>query len=682
MEEKETEPKKERESDTTNRKVYRVRFYSPDDLALYMQSERLEGVLSSPGFRNALTIEDAIELNECWLSINCGFRHHEWDDVKYSALVEASKVARGTACRVIREVEPESLLNAVRDLDFDYILPFWRLTEASGVYKTLDARAVLNGQGAQREHVRSVMTSRILVRAYGPIVKSWLMGNPRDGVALALSAGGSAPRPDRKLFLPDEFGSTDLDQMVSDFLADPKANRNYLSALSNDRAFKGTGLALSPRIRAKAEIAERERLDELFGEGNVASFQYGVCVQLSPDQLACHKCSFDGHTATFTFGRKWLEEHLDNATIMNNLAFVFEFMDTRGNLITTSWRHKDRSLLSYVGVHLADEYPVDVSANIDDMRQMGYLNMYNTLLRQNGTSIESAIGWFYNEYIPAEFGIEGFRIDLPGEDYSPMDKCSLISIQVERVLKSFSMFARDGSIIKEQFKHEVFGGFHGIPSIVEGAKYAYGTGPDFNCGINVLFEQRHMLAEVSSTMSEPQSLFELMTQAPLTSDSLDETALGQMRWLIDAGLAIQRDDGAYVVTSRTLVFKMLWEEGFIHMPRLDKRDRKTVDELFELEYLEYGSSLFSKYEADYLSFVFDNRRFSNALALRNRYDHSPDIDDNPRSNKHAKNYLRLLAVLIDVTLKINDELVLRFGSGSGVEFVDWPLDDTDPNDLL
>ena len=141
MEEKVTGVKTERESAPVNRKVCRVRFYSSDDLALYMQSERLEGVLSSPDFRNTLTIEDAIELNECWLSINCGFRHREWDDAKYSTMVEASKVARGTACRVIREAEPESLLNAVRDLDFDYILPFWRLAEASGVYKVLVERS-------------------------------------------------------------------------------------------------------------------------------------------------------------------------------------------------------------------------------------------------------------------------------------------------------------------------------------------------------------------------------------------------------------------------------------------------------------------------------------------------------------------------------------------------------------
>lgn len=661
--------------------VRRVRFYGANDFALYTQTERLTNVLSKPEFNNNLSLIDAVELHECWFSINCGFRHPNWDEKTYSKLIKAAKTAKGTACRIIRSMGDTSMLDAINDLNFNYIRPFWRLVEASGYYKELDAERLIAEQNGQCEHIRSIMTSKTLVDAYAPFIKNWLIDHPLDSLPLVLSAGKGINTTEGKLTLPKTLTNSDLNTIVSHYLTNPGANRNYLSVLSNKNAFNETGLSLSPRMRAQIDQANNKALEELFNQEYTSHFGYGICIELSDDQTACRKCAFDGKVAKFTYSRIWLEKYFDNATILNNLAFVLEFLDARGNLQTTSWRHKDRSLLSLLGVHLANEYPNDFSANIDDMRQTGILQMYSTLLRQNGTRIETAIEWYYNEYILENFGIKGFRIDLPGEDYSPMDKCSLISIQIERVLKVFTMLARDGEIMKEQYRHEMFGGFHNIPSSLDAPKYAYGIGEECSKSINILFEQRLSFNSTSTNGPREASLFELMTEAPLTDEELDDYALHQVNWLIEKSLAKRNEKNLLSITSRTLALKNLQDEGFISLSRLEKQDMQVVDGLRKDGYLTYEASLFSKHEADYMSYIFDNRKYSNAQGLRNVYDHASDIENDPHSNTHIENYMRLLIVLVDVTLKINDEFVLKYGNKGDIDFIDWPFDATEAIDL-
>lgn len=85
------------------------------------------------------------------------------------------------------------------------------------------------------------------------------------------------------------------------------------------------------------------------------------------------------------------------------------------------------------------------------------------------------------------------------------------------------------------------------------------------------------------------------------------------------------------------------------------------------------SSLFSDHESEYLSYVFDQRSFDSALALRNKYSHGSDPLDDSNGFECEQDYILLLHVLICVLLKINDELADHVGIELDVGFVDWPL---------
>ena len=125
----------------------------------------------------------------------------------------------------------------------------------------------------------------------------------------------------------------------------------------------------------------------------------------------------------------------------------------------------------------------------------------------------------------------------------------------------------------------------------------------------------------------------------------------------------------------------LWRDGSIPIHRASEEDLAIVNALVDDGYLVKEGTFLSRQEADLMSFLFHNRKFPNAWALRNRYDHSADLGDDPFSDVHVQNYHRLLSLIIDVVLKLNDELRFNAGTDDGVEYVDHVLDSTELDDL-
>ena len=75
--------------------------------------------------------------------------------------------------------------------------------------------------------------------------------------------------------------------------------------------------------------------------------------------------------------------------------------------------------------------------------------------------------------------------------------------------------------------------------------------------------------------------------------------------------------------------------------------------------------------------MFNDAMFSNALGLRNKYDHGNRFIDDPESPQISSDYSALLMVLVCVILKINDDLSFAFDVTGIDELVDWPwLDDS------
>ncbi len=70
--------------------------------------------------------------------------------------------------------------------------------------------------------------------------------------------------------------------------------------------------------------------------------------------------------------------------------------------------------------------------------------------------------------------------------------------------------------------------------------------------------------------------------------------------------------------------------------------------------LRYGNTLFSEQESDYISYVMDDKIFSNTLAIRNKYTHGSF--SKRLAHEHKGHYMELMLIMLLYTVKINGEL--------------------------
>lgn len=71
--------------------------------------------------------------------------------------------------------------------------------------------------------------------------------------------------------------------------------------------------------------------------------------------------------------------------------------------------------------------------------------------------------------------------------------------------------------------------------------------------------------------------------------------------------------------------------------------------------------------------MFNNAVHSNAVVLRNSYDHGNSPVDDTNSSQFARDYYLFLMLIIEITLKISEELIRCTGNGGDLEFIDWSM---------
>ena len=74
-----------------------------------------------------------------------------------------------------------------------------------------------------------------------------------------------------------------------------------------------------------------------------------------------------------------------------------------------------------------------------------------------------------------------------------------------------------------------------------------------------------------------------------------------------------------------------------------------------------------------MNFMFNNAVHSNAVVLRNSYDHGNSPVDDTNSSQFARDYYLFLMLIIEITLKISEELIRCTGNGGDLEFIDWSM---------
>lgn len=146
--------------------------------------------------------------------------------------------------------------------------------------------------------------------------------------------------------------------------------------------------------------------------------------------------------------------------------------------------------------------------------------------------------------------------------------------------------------------------------------------------------------------------------------------------LIEIGLA-ENTGQRIVLTNFPLfsVLRSLSHHEAVAYHHLDQAARAHVDTMIDAGWLVRRSSLLTEAEAAYFNYNLNSVDFSNGPKLRNKYQHGVQPKGEGEA-QHQDTYYRALRLMIALTIKINDELVLA-SAGNGIPTADETSVDRD-----
>lgn len=648
----------------------RVVHYGRNDFAFASCLDRCLDVLARSEDGEVSSINEAIECYQVKLTLEDApefFRERSIDDP-----LAAARALFSVACRYCSLALKAVGIAAVYDqVERQYSKAFWQLLGACGAWGLIRGDDLGSLLASHPECIGTILQYKGLVARFDREVKAALIASPKIAAEVIVGRLAVESTCREGLHLPGSLTGPEIDDIMLGYIGSEAANPNYLAALSKWPT--GSTVAYHPSMRVRVEA--RRRYDKLADKmlSNGVSLQYGTGVSIAMGQGACRGLELDGRTLLYSFSGKWLGAFTDPATILNNLIYVFDFVDLDGLMRAPARQHEEDALLSKLGLHVTNEYRTPMGFQMRSGLTFLETEAYASFLEGRGASLERALEWFYNEYVEGEFGVAGFSLALPVREATWLDKCKAVGPEIERALKSYLLFAKYGEVDGAYFPFVDMGSFSGLASLND-RKYAI-AGPEFERWGFALFSDQCILSYLhEDKLSEP-CFFELMGKRPVTRSCYAEWLQETIDGLIDRGLISEEGDGRLSPTVRAACLRSVWERDALPLWRLGDEERALVDSMVGDSLLDYCDELFAPSEANYLDYMFNNASFSNSLGLRNWHDHASYAAKDPWARWIKDDYYKLLSLLVSITLKINEELTHKTGRGGNVDWVDWPYYD-------
>lgn len=635
--------------------------------------DRAATVLNNWSEQDVATINDAIEVYQCKLIAEDYGEHLAISEDSLNSVVSS---LFGAACRFTSRFLQSKCLAAIFDsIDLQYTKSLWEFLDFTNFWDKVSDENFKSLLDKFPYQIPNLLTYRQVVNRFDNVMAQAMRCNASISAEAVISAFALEASASSHIFLPESLTDGNLDEIMIAYLerSIPDVNLNYVRVLASWPSAANDNYNPSPEVRVAARKRAKSLKEELFLNSNG-----GVCfeteVQFSAEQKACKKVKSTSRADSRTFGLKWLQRFSDPPTVLNNFFYVFDLVGRDGILSCSSHPRTESTIVKSLGLHPRDEYRMTFTAHAEHAALRGELFLYEKLLLERGTRLEDAVEWFFNEYIESEFGVTGFSISLPAENASWLDKCKAIGPEIERVLKAFKRYAQSGSIDAAYFEFIDVKDFGDIPSLLKN-KYLI-AGEEFDRPANLLLNDQSNLAYTTTCRDGEGEFAKLVKRHSLTESNFHEYARSQLQYLIDGGYVTIGNDKILGLTVQAHLIELVWKRGAV-LSSFFPGPSKLIEKLVSEKVLAYSNTLFSPDEADYMSYLLNNAKFSNALALRNRYAHGSSAVSDLKENRMASDYFMMLAALIGIVMKINEELSRKTGKGgfATCDLIDWPLEE-------
>ena len=625
-----------------------VKFYSKDDRSVGLELQKAEPILASfDASKDYNDVNELLELFNIQKLIETGIAMPSWSETTYKKYADLAGQFSALIGRYFQNIDDSSFVQTLESVDIDYQDDFWELFVKFKAYKNISAEIMGSYLNKPETMLYNLLVYKELVAYYDKEFAEVLRTSDQTAPILISKY---LKRSKSAFYLPKSLKADEYEVVFFQYIHSKNAISGDLQLL-----YKSQSMTECP-ISDKLRLAAKRAFEKFWQEHFMNAVNCGYEVSISVEQQNVLK-NYDGQGTSFhnSCDIGWLEESLDYILILYNFRYVFEMIDKQGRSNLVSIKEKITIFESMFSVDGIKFYRYGSVFNMMDELSKMQMDFYYKFLLAHEIYLEDIFKWYFEKYLPDEFGIIGFNINTSLSTATYIEKCRNLASEMDGILKQFRMFVHDGSIDRELFEmsseHIVL---DKIPSLIEN-KYAYAITDEIEKEMFLLFSNQTIWESQKSEKEKHMTLFQLLSSKKMQVGSFTARHAAYIEWLAQRGSIEITDSGTIkLVMPRAAILKDLFEHDVLCVYYCNS-ELPQIKDMVNSGDLKVKSTLFSQPEADYLDYILNKSKFSNGLDLRNKYIHSTYPKN---ETEQQSDYLQLLKLMVLVISKMNDEFCL------------------------
>lgn len=624
-----------------------VKFYGLHDLGNSRQLEKTATFFATFSTdRKYENINEIIELYNIQQLIDSGIILENWTHEQYQNYKEIVCTFTPIIGKFFSQISNENFLRIVATVSFLYMDDFWALFVRFKVFEKISAVAFEKYLSLPNTILYKILKHKSLVNHYGTqLANAMRMSN--QTIEILVSQYLKETKAD--YFIPKELGPEEFEGIFLRYIESEQANPNVLQLIYKGQSTKECPISDKLRLKSKRALEHFWRNHK----ENIRSTEYGVSVRFL-EQCNIIESRKEGAIWQLTYDIGWFEDNLDYPTLLNNFTYLFGMFDLSFRSLLVSVKSQISAVEDVFTPRGAKFYPKGVRFNMGDMVSTAQTALYYDFLRSHNIDLEDVFKWFFETYLPEEFGVCGFYMTVSSPVASYVERCRSLASEMDGILKQFRMFVQNGEVDRELFEmsseHMLIGN---VPSLVLN-KYVYPNSQEIESEMRMLFSDQTALSYIEKTKSKYDTFFQLLEHEKVSLFDFAEWQQKDIQWLNARGcVSISPDSSIELNRDEVWLLNDLYEHGVTCMhtalfPSVIEKRIASGD-------LRADSRLFTEPERDYLNYMLNQAEFSDGLDLRNKYIHSTY----PKNEKEQRrDYIALLKLMVLIITKMNDEFCI------------------------
>jgi len=634
----------------------RIKFYSKYDGAGFSYLEKAKEILICFDEKNAYTINDLIEFYQIKLYIDNEVFLAIWAPEEIENYKSISKKMWTVIVRFWQKINDSNLIELFQSLECWTVQDsFWELMENVSVYKQISNEAFGALITTCNVNVRAILYREKIVKYFTKELRDFLLLHEETAELLLSQYVEKHDREWQYLHFPKSLSLKDKEDIIFRYLDSENPNLNYVSLVLNTKKLEH--LEVSVKTRRKAKIVEDRLSEEIFNQASM--FKRGVEIIFSDIQDVPFKYSVSDNIEHFSYSTEIIFKIDHPSYYLSLFKSLFKYLDGQCGISLVN-KQSDLDIFETIFMSSKFEYKTGIQFTRNDHLSISQLYLFeNELTKKKGINIEHLIHYYITKHIETQFGLNGFRFNLPTAGASYLEKIRMLLAEYDSFLRQYKLYCEDGEIDFGLFEmsSESYA-YKQIPSFID-KKYCYLKSEALNTVIKMFFSDQSGLYYVELFKDKQYScLYDLILSENVPYENFLAYQKTGIDHLINGHFSHIDEDGfvRFSNTNQIFILKQLYLKGVLSYWHYDIECREILDDMIAENSLYTEGTLFNKLECEYLNYYLNDREFTNGLKLRNRFAHGTNSD----SEGEIKNmYYILLRIIVLTILKVDNDLLLK-----------------------